>query len=181
VASYLWGGTLTTDGETALRDDWFTALITEIGPEAVALATYWTGRSDAAEDLVQEAVVRAWQHRDRLQTATDPRAWFYLVLRRLVTDHFRRAGRRPAVWPLDALLGREPTVNPYPALDTGLVIQEALNRLRPGDQEVLAWRYGLDLTVEQIAERMGLSIAAVKPRLRRALERLRKEMAQDGR
>jgi RNA polymerase sigma-70 factor (ECF subfamily) len=175
------GGTTTADAGEAPANDWFATLMGRVAPEALVFMTYWLGRGDVAEELVQEAVARAWQHRRRLQDAADPRAWFYTVVRNLAADHFRLRGRRPVVSPLEALRGNEPTVDPYPAVDTGLMVRDAMSRLSTIDQEILAWRYGVDLTIEEVAERMGMAPGTVKTRLHRALLRLRKGMVSDGR
>ena len=58
-------------------------------------------------------------------------------------------------------------------------LDAALSLLSPRDRQLVALRYGLDLTSEEIAPQLGISASGVRARLRRVLRRLRKELTND--
>jgi RNA polymerase sigma-70 factor (ECF subfamily) len=140
--------------------------------EAFRLATYWTGNPVLAEDIIQEALLRAWRSRRRLYRHAKPQAWFLTVVRHLVHDHHRGRGRRPmlSLVEVTAVMDRR---DPYDAAEDRVALAAGLRRLSERDQELLAWRFGLDLSFEEIARRTGLPVSTVKSRVYRALQRLR--------
>lgn len=135
-------------------------------------------RSDA-EDLTQatfERAVRAFSRYDarRATVAT----WLLAIARNLLIDHYRRTQGKPGSDAIGEdgvhsdLLGQ---VEGPDAAGVGLDpdLATALGALGPADREILALRYGGDLTGPEIAEITGLSLANVQQRLSRSLRRLR--------
>ncbi|MDA8195217.1 MAG: sigma-70 family RNA polymerase sigma factor [Thermaerobacter sp.] len=162
----------------AVCEPLFVKLMRGIVPDALRLTTYWIGNSTAAEDIVQEAIAKAWIHHHRLPTIANPRAWFFTILRRECINYFRHRDRRlvavdidpsPPVSPPDAY-------DPYEAADLRIDIAALLRRLSPRDREMLAWRYGMDWSLEDIAESTGIPLSTVKSRIYRALKILRGRM-----
>lgn len=112
------------------------------------------------------------------------RSWVFTIAHRRLTDDWRRRGRRPLLAD-----GGDELV---PDAAGGDVEDDALVRLGtervhelcaglPADQRsVLLLRILGDLTVEQVAEVMGRSVASVKALQRRGLRRLRDELAPAG-
>lgn len=146
----------------------------------VALAI--AGDPSVAEEVAQQAFVRAWQHAG----AYDPRrapvgGWLGVITRNLALDAARV--RPPAGLDPSGLLER--LVDPAPASDPEdlLVAAEAAGTLRealrslPREQAtavVLAGMVGL--SASQIAEREGIPLGTAKTRVRTALRRLRAEL-----
>ncbi len=146
----------------------------------VALAI--AGNPSVAEDVAQQAFVRAWRHAG----AYDPRrasvgGWLGVITRNLALDAARV---RPAAG-LDPSGLLERLVDPAPAADPEglLVAAEAAGTLRealrslPREQAtavVLAGMVGL--SASQIAEREGIPLGTAKTRVRTALRRLRAEL-----
>lgn len=54
-----------------------------------------TGRTDVAEDLVQETLLAAWRGRDGFQGLSGERTWLVAILKHKIDDHFRLRSRRP--------------------------------------------------------------------------------------
>jgi RNA polymerase sigma-70 factor (ECF subfamily) len=137
------------------------------------------GDRTLAEDITQDAwlrAVRAW-HQDGLPDK--PLAWLTTVATRLVSNHFRR----PAEQSLD-LIGGEPTAPDNQAAadrtERRSLVERALARL-PGAQARLLEAFHFERTpVGQIADSMGLSERAVEGRLRRARQNLRKQIEADS-
>jgi len=88
------------DGGTrpgALSDEAFKDQVAAVIPQLRAFGRSLAGSSDRADDLVQEAVLRAWAARDRFQEGTSFKAWTFTILRNLFLSQMRRT-RFTAEW-----------------------------------------------------------------------------------
>jgi RNA polymerase sigma-70 factor (ECF subfamily) len=127
----------------------------------------------AADDAAQEAILRAWCHRDSCRDPDRPHGW----LRRIAhNEAVRLVGRRP-----NEVLAAEPF--PYETryhtddeLEDRLLVGDVLASLSEADRELARLRYYEDLTCATLAEHFGLSEATVKVRLHRLRGRLRQRM-----
>jgi RNA polymerase sigma-70 factor (ECF subfamily) len=120
-----------------------------------------TGSVAEAEDVVQEAFVRGLDHPARLLGADNPEAWLRTVAVNLARSRWRRAQR---------LVGLAPRLVEEPRdadTDGNLALLDALRRLSAGQREVIALHHLADLTVEQVADTLGLPTGTVKARLSR--------------
>jgi RNA polymerase sigma factor (sigma-70 family) len=131
-----------------------------------------------AEDLTQrtfERALRSWRRYDPERAPV--RTWLLAIARNLLIDHYR-AMPDERMQPLDEVeeerLGSE---MPEPDLGLDPALAEALAILSPRDREVLALRFGGDLTGPEIAELTGLSLSNVQQILSRSLRRLREALA----
>jgi RNA polymerase sigma-70 factor (ECF subfamily) len=135
-------------------------------------------RSDA-EDLTQqcfERALRAWERFDPGRAAVG--TWLLAIARNLLIDHYRSQPGEGASVPLeDVSPSALPTVEGTGA-DLGLepALATALGGLADRDRELLALRYGADLTGPEIAEVTGLTLANVQQIISRSLRRLRAEL-----
>jgi RNA polymerase sigma factor (sigma-70 family) len=132
------------------------------------------GRSDA-EDLTQqtfERALRAWSRFDPERAPVG--VWLISIARNLLVDHYRRNGAAPSRQSLDAVpeeqLGSE---TPEPDLGIDPALAEALAGLSPRDREIVALRFGADLTGPEIATATDLSLSNVQQILSRSLRKLR--------
>lgn len=64
--------------------------LTEVVPHLRAFARGLCGRADMADDLVQEALLKAWAARDRFEPGTSLRAWTFVILRNVYLTDMRR-------------------------------------------------------------------------------------------
>jgi len=128
---------------------------------------------DAAEDLTQatfERALRAWSRFDPRRASE--RTWLLAIARNLLIDHHRR-DRSGLLEPIDERIA--PTVpGPEERLSNQPELIEALATLGDRDREVIALRFGGDLSGPEIAAVMDLSLANVQQILSRSLRRLRK-------
>jgi RNA polymerase sigma factor (sigma-70 family) len=141
---------------------------------------YRLGSRQEAEDLTQltfERALRAWDRFDANRASG--RTWLLTIARNLLVDHYRSADPvRKEPLPQDdageSVLGQaepvEPRLGPAPDLEA------ALGTLDDRERELIALRFGGDLTGPQIAELMGLSLANVQQILSRTLRKLRAEI-----
>lgn len=106
------------------------------------------------------------------------RAWVFTIAHRRSVDRWRRAGRGPALEPLD---DAPPTLVPS-AEDAALAalgddrVRALLDLLSPDQRDVLLLRVVADLSLEQVAAVLGKREGAVKALQHRALERLRRHL-----
>ena len=135
------------------------------------------GDRTLAEDVTQETWLRAVREWRRKGLPDQPIAWLTTVARNVLVSYFRR--KRPAS--LDAVAAGEVLA----ALDEGraaessartAVVCHALARLPAAEVQLLEAFHFEDRRMSQIAETLGLSERAVEGRLRRARQKLRREL-----
>lgn len=133
------------------------------------------GDLGTAQDLVQEAYVRAWQRWRTVSSYDHADAWLRTVITRLATDRWRRiALHRRYV----TMTGPPGPAEP-PGEDTVLLVR-ALRQLPVRQRQVLALHYLLDRTIEQIAEEVGAAEGTVKSWLSRGRSALARELEATG-
>jgi RNA polymerase sigma factor (sigma-70 family) len=166
----------------------FTAACEELRPLGIAYVMRNFGRSldlADAEDAVAEVIIRF----DRLAAAGRPperlRPAFFSSVRNAAVDQLRYRGVRPTA-PLEAaadatIAGPGPEEHAESHDDLAR-LREAMARMRPNYREAIVLRFGLGLTVPQIADHLGLSLPAAKKLVLRSTERIRRRMEEiDGR
>lgn len=132
---------------------------------------YRVGDRDAAEDLTQatfERALRAWSRFDP-RRGTE-RTWLFAIARNLLIDHHRRRRSQPSEPLLEGDLAG--LIEPEEGA-VGLELEQALAQLPVRNREVLALRYGGDLTGPEIAALLGLTLANVQQITSRSLRKLR--------
>ena len=126
----------------------------------------------AAEDAVQDATFKAWRRFSQLRHARDARPWFLAI----VANECRSMTR--GRWWRTARFAEVPDPRTAPAAEVvatrTLEIEAALMALRFQHRLVLCLYYYLDLTYLEIGQMLHLSPAAVKARLHRAMENMRR-------
>ena len=167
-------------------DDPETALMRSLYDEhAAALWRYavrLTGDPARAEDVVQETLLRAWQHHevtaDRERSA---RAWLFTVARNMIIDERRSSRFRRESDSLDVVGAPEPAgrdeVNA--ALDR-LLLGDALAQLSVEHRAVIRRSYYLGWTTAQIAADLQIPEGTVKSRLHYAVRVLRLTLQEMG-
>ena len=143
----------------------------------------WTyGDWQAAEDLMQETMVRAWRHLDTLNTDPETlRPWLFTVARRIAIDRFRAKLVRPPETEPEAL---DDAVEPTEPLDHLLdrsTIVGALRALSEVHRTALVEVYLRDRTVPEAAVVLGIPEGTVKSRLHHGLRAARAAVGCVGR
>ncbi len=136
------------------------------------------GDRQRAEDLVQETLVRAWQHPEALRSDHDSmRPWLFTVGRRLAIDARRARKARPTevgaesieLAPPVGVIGDGHEERSVTALD----VREALTTLRREHRDVLVQLYYRGHSVTEAAQALGIPAGTVKSRSHYALRRLK--------
>jgi RNA polymerase sigma-70 factor, ECF subfamily len=141
---------------------------------AYRLAGMILGNADDARDATQDAVLRAWRAAPTLNDPARFDAWFDRILINACRDQLRRRQRVRFI-PLHD--GSPDTTDPFRAvLDTDEVLR-AISALDEELRLVVLLHYWGDLPLEEVALRLGWPIGTVKSRLHRALDVLRRRVA----
>jgi RNA polymerase sigma-70 factor, ECF subfamily len=149
-----------------LRDQMLAAV-----PSLRAFALSLTRNFDDADDLVQEAVVKAWAAFDRFEPGTNLNAWLFTILRNQFHTNYRK--RRREVEDGDgtfaARLKAPPEQDGVVALHE---LQAALQRL-PAEQREALVLIGVErVSYEEAASICGVAVGTVKSRVNRARSKL---------
>jgi RNA polymerase sigma-70 factor (ECF subfamily) len=141
----------------------------------VRLAYRYTSNPSEAEDIAQDALLRAWRRRSTLRDGSRRKEWLATIVR---NEAFRQHARtRPdPVADIESKEGVEDErlVSTVERAD----LHAALEHLDERDRQLLRLRYDEDLTQQAIARRLGLPDGTVKVRLHRLRHKLRRAMTE---
>ncbi len=144
-------------------------------PRVVAQLYAMIGNRDEAEECVQEAFVRAWSHRRKLDRAEHPEAWVRTTAHRLAVSRWRRT--RLAKRPADRAVGARTSAAPPGEAHVALV--RALEQLPEAQRHTLVLHHIADLPVHEVARELGVPEGTVKARLSRGRAALATLLADD--
>jgi RNA polymerase sigma-70 factor, ECF subfamily len=138
------------------------------------MAYRYASNPSEAEDIAQDALLRAWRRRSTLRDSERRNQWLAAIVR---NEAFRQHARsRPN--PTAALEIREGVEDEQVLATVELAdLHAALERLTERDRRLLEMRYEEDLTQAAIARRLGIPEGTVKVRLHRARDKLRRAYA----
>src|SRR5688500_1794021 len=133
-----------------------------------------------AEDLVQETLVRAWRHLDRLDPSAAPvRPWLFTVAHHLAIDAYRARRARPPEAG-DAALDTVPGLDRLESTLDRIVVTDALQSLSPEHRAVIVETYYRGRTVAEAAAVLGVPPGTVKSRCYYALRALKLALTERG-
>ncbi len=138
------------------------------------------GDAQAAEELVQEVLLRVWRQATSYSKERGaPATWILGIARNLAVDELRRRGARPqtAVDDAEAHIAQlesddDPAEQAYQRMQREEVVK-ALDQLPPVQRRVLELAYYSGLSQSEIAVQLGDPLGTVKTRMRTGLQRLR--------
>ncbi len=162
-------------------DEAFKAELVAQIPYLRAFGRSLTGSREAADDLAQEALVKAWNARDSFQPGTNMKAWTFMILRNHFYSEKRRAWRQ-AAWDEEKA---ERSLTAPADQDSILALEDlrrAMTRLPEEQREALILVGAGGFAYEEAAEICGCAVGTIKSRVnraRRALESLMQEARND--
>gem|GEM_PF-328016 len=127
-----------------------------------------------AEDIAQDALLRAWSKRDTLRDVTARASWLATIVRNEALREFARKRPLPSDL-LEVIHGRDD--DRVLAMVERADLHAALGRLNERDRQLVRLRYDEDMTQEAIARRLGIPLGTVKVRLHRVRAKLRRSLA----
>lgn len=139
--------------------------------QSYRLATLILRDRDEAEDATQEAIARAWSGWGTLRDRSRFDAWFDRILVNVCRNRMRHV-RTVRVVALDDAFD-VPAADSQGSTMARLTLEPAFARLSPDQRIIVVLRFWRDLSVGEIAERLGIPAGTVKSRLHYALKSLR--------
>ena len=138
-----------------------------------------TGNPTRADDLVQDALLRAWDKRRLWQAGSDLRAWLFTIMHNIFVNQLALARRDRQSVSIDAEENRgavwQIPVRPTQHTRVELIeTMHAIERLPAEQREVLLLAAVEELRYEEIATVLGIPIGTVMSRLSRARAKLRR-------
>ncbi|BAM47786.1 RNA polymerase sigma factor [Amphibacillus xylanus] len=138
----------------------------------------------SAEDIVQEAFIKAYKNYGHLIDQSKHRAWLRTIVIRTAIDYYRKQTRYETVSVEEGAEAGQLLRCPKDSIPTQLNWQfekdgilEKIDTLPKGMQEVLKIKIATDGKDQEIADQLNISLSAVKTRLHRARKMLRAEMS----
>lgn len=151
-------------------ESWREAIIGQI-PALRAFAWSLCRNGADADDLVQEALLKAWAHRHRFQLGTNLRAWLFTILRNTwYTQAVRR--RRETPDPDGAHAETQIVQASQPWTVAMAAMRSALQQLPEDQREAIILIGAAGLSYEEAAEVCGCALGTIKSRVNRARARL---------
>ena len=153
---------------------------------AFNLARWLTRNHHDAEDLVQEAYLRAFKSFEGFRGGTDGRAWLLTIVRNACYTRMRQVGTLPSADVFDEEIHTKEDGSATP--ETLLIeqadarlLQRALEDLPPEFREAIVLREIEGLSYKEMADVAGVPVGTIMSRLARARARLEQRLAQTGR
>jgi len=147
----------------------FSSLLDRSLDRCFRMAAVIVGNREEAEDAVEDAALRAWQHFASLRDHDRFDAWFSRIVVNVCRDRLRDRRGRPTTLTVDP-------PSPFDPIDESVeraALYGALARLTPDHRAAVALHYLEGLTVEQVADRLGLRAGTVKSRIHYGVRELR--------
>jgi RNA polymerase sigma-70 factor (ECF subfamily) len=135
-------------------------------PALKAFAISLTGRSDRADDLVQETVMKAWAAAASFQEGTNMKAWLFTILRNIALTQFSRAKRE-----VEDVDDKIAAAVPSPGEQEGKIamneMHAALAKLPADQREAVILVGAAGFSYEEAAEMCGVALGTLKSRVSR--------------
>lgn len=134
---------------------------------------------DAADDIVQNVWLRVLRGLHKLRDGSKLRAWLFGIARRTLMDRLREQYAAPDMSAIDDI--DLPALDAPEDMETDLAtVERELARLPVVEREVLTLFYLRELSLDEVADVLGVPIGTVKSRLFRARRILRREVERRG-
>ena len=153
-------------------------LIQAVAGPALRLTTLLVEDRTTAEDIVQEAFLRAWQSPKTPRELAEFRRWVYRIAVNLSRDHHRRTAVRRVL-----RLIPEPSADPGVLAEnrlTGALVDEAVRSLPGSEREAVTLRYFEDASYDEMAQILGKREGACRALVHRALKKVGARLTAQG-
>jgi RNA polymerase sigma-70 factor, ECF subfamily len=170
--------TSAADAEAALMK----ALYDEHAGPLWRYALRLTSDASRAEDVVQETLLRAWQHPEVItDSERSARAWLFTVARNMIIDERRSPKFRNVVGSLeDSNVPEQSVSDDVDAALDRLLIADAMTQMSPEHRAVIERSYYRGWSTAQIAADLDIAEGTVKSRLHYAVRALRLTLQEMG-
>ncbi|MGY2272862.1 MULTISPECIES: RNA polymerase sigma factor [Pseudomonas] len=155
----------------------FETLYRSVSPRLHGVALRFMGRTDLAEEVLQEAFVRIWYNASRYEAhLAAPMTWMVNITRNLAIDQLRKHREQPlADGQQDALIDDAPSA--HDQLDherQAHALNRCLDTLDGMQRRSISVAYFQGLSCSELATQLAAPLGSVKSWIRRGMERLRR-------
>jgi len=165
---------MTSSNADQVRRQRFDRLITVLYPDMYRYAAWLSRDPGIAEEVVQEALLRAWKSLDTLMDDAAAKPWLVTIVRREHARFYER--KRLETVDIDNLTAAQSAMLAEPDDAEAGDVREAIYRLDDDYREPLVLQVLMGYSTQEIAELMGLKQGAVLTRLHRARLKLKDEL-----
>ena len=166
-------------------DEAFRWLVIRHSEDLFRLAYRLTGSRENADDVVQEAFLRAYRSLHRFDARSRFGTWLHRITVNCAMDQLRRAGREASRRDASAdesTLDRQVSVEPGPErlAESGQIevqVQRALDALSPIERSAFILRHFEQMSIAEIGRQLGSRTSATKHAVFRAVRKLRRELS----
>lgn len=158
-------------------EELFARLFEQARPRLQAILKLYRVAPEDGEDLLQEAILALWRKRFQVK---DHEAWLLSALRMECLRYRRRAGRQVYSVLDEPAIERLASLDGFSATDPSLHqdLRRLIQRLPARHQALIHLRYGLGLTPEETASRLGYRLSSLKKTTTRCLQALRSQLGR---
>lgn len=161
-----------SDGMSAEAEDAFRDELTSLIPHLRAFARSLCGGNAAlADDIAQDAMLKAWKARERFQPGSNMKAWAFTILRNQFYSIKRRSWRATSLEPEVAEQTIIANSNPEQSVHLN-ELRRGLDSLKEDQREALILVGASGLSYEEAAEICGCAVGTIKSRVSRARKAL---------
>lgn len=138
---------------------------------------YRVGETATAEDLTATTFERAWSRRGQYRGDADGFAgWLYTIARNVAHDYFRKSPSLVTLDAVDQTVAPESVAEQVEQARAFAALVAAIRRLSERERDLIALKYGAELTNREIARQLRLTESNVGTILSRAVQRLRRDL-----
>jgi RNA polymerase sigma-70 factor, ECF subfamily len=161
----------------------FGQLVSRYQPMAQRIAMRMIGNEPLAQELVQDAMLQAYLSVGKLQDLQRFKSWLYGIVLNVCRNHLRR--QKVMLFSLEAIVGdladelAEPSPDPQQVAEQKerfAAVREAVNTLSPKNRLATVLFYQNQLSLQEVAVRLNISVGAVKGRLHKSRHQLRERL-----
>ncbi|MGU3344638.1 sigma-70 family RNA polymerase sigma factor [Pseudomonas monsensis] len=155
----------------------FETLYRSVGPRLHGVALRFMGRTDLAEEVLQESFVRIWNNASRYQAhLSAPMTWMINITRNQAIDQLRKHRDRPLTdVEQDSLADEGPSAHELlNSSREASALHRCLDTLDGQQRQSITVAYFQGLSCSELAEHLAAPLGSVKSWIRRGMERLRR-------
>lgn len=138
-----------------------------------ATCFFWLKDPDLAADCTQDIFVKVFQKLDSFNHQSSFSTWITVIARNYCTDKLRQQKRLPLHLSLEESWAATDSLSLYDTAQETIDVSRYLLQLKREDQQILHLKYEQEIKLEDLASHLGVTLSAVKMRLKRARTRLK--------
>jgi len=159
------------ESEPVFNEAEFKAELTALIPHLRAFSRSLCGNATLADDVAQDAMMKAWHKRDKFKPGTNLKAWTFTILRNQFYSIKRRSWRATSLEPEVAEQTIVSVANPDDSVRLN-ELRRALNELTDDQREAIILVGASGMSYDEAAEICGVATGTVKSRVSRARQHL---------